>query len=870
VAAAVSKPATLREDIGFHAFTVTQLLGVFNDNAFKMMIFMLAVDASAEGGGGDLQAIASGLFALPFLLFSGFAGVLSDKFSKTRIIVWMKIAEIAIMVAGGVAFHQRSMTLLLATLFLMGAQSAFFGPAKYGILPEMLRDQNLARANGVILMTTFLAIILGSAAAGVVLDMAGNATHVPGLIYTGIAALGTVTALGVRRVPSAKPTLRVTSNPLGDLVPTLKSIARDGPLRSTIMAYSYFWFLGGVVQQAMNAYGRTLMDLSYTETGLLQVTLSAGMAAGFMVAGLLSRGRIHFGLTNWGIVGVTVCLGGLVFAHRALWLAHGTIFMLGVSGGFFALTLQTFVQHRAGDEEKGRVIAGMNFVNFVFIFLAAAYYGVAMAVFPNVAWVPGSLAVLTGVYALFLIPRISKTARSLGWEIDLLYHWLAALTRLSLAVYFRRVEIEGAEVPDDKPIVFVANHPSSMMDVLLLGTTCSRKIHFLAKSVLFRSRAMAAFLRVFGVIPAYRRMDGSDTGRNLESFERCFDVLARNGVIAVFPEGTSVTEPRLREFKTGAARIALGAEARHEFGLDVHVVPVALGYDAKSVFRSRVLISIGEPIRAADWKVRHEDDPHAAATELTAELQRWFDRVIPQADDWHELRFVRRVRRLYQDELRRRKLAEPGLIGPELGVKLDLTRRFQEGYRHYREADPSTVDSLRRRVDRLYEMLELVGLPPSALALEPRGVLRSTGFVAGNLAALVLGLPVYLVGLVHNYLPYKGVAVVARVLDPPPEATSGVKLCAGLVLFPLAHLGAAAAYGLLIAPIAAPISLLVTTTSGLFVLSYWHRAARMGKAAVTYLRNRGRVRAVLERHRQGILDDIERLVREYSPSGELA
>jgi 1-acyl-sn-glycerol-3-phosphate acyltransferase len=408
------------------------------------------------------------------------------------------------------------------------------------------------------------------------------------------------------------------------------------------------------------------------------------------------------------------------------------------------------------------------------------------------------------------------------------------------------------------------------MDVLLIGTFHPNKIHFLAKSVLFGSRVMAAFLRLFGVVPAYRRMDGSDTSKNEESFDRCFEVLARNGVITLFPEGASVTEPKLRAFKTGAARIALGAEKRHDFGLDVHLVPVALGYDEKSVFRSRVMIRVGQPIRIADWQERYEHDPRAAARALTAELQDWFDRVIPQADDWLELRFVRRVRRLYQDELRRRQLADPEVLGPELGVKLDLTRRFHEGYRHYRDAEPSMVESLRRRVDRFYEMLELAGLPPGAFAIDPRGVWRSVGFLVGNLLLLVLGLPAYLIGLLHNYLPYKGVAIVTTVLKPPPEATSAVKLVAGLVLFPLFHLGAAAAYGLFVAPIAAPISLLVTTSSGLLVLSYWHRVVRTGKAVVIHVRNRGRTRAVLERHRQDILDDIERLVREYPPPREPA
>jgi len=147
----VSQSKLLRER-RFAPLFWTQLLGALNDNLFKnAMVVLLGFRASARGelSPAVLVNLAAGVFILPFLLFSGFAGVLSDRFSKTRIILWMKVAEIAIMVAGGVAFHLRSMTLLLAILFLMGAQSAFFGPAKYGILPEMLRDHNLARANGV-------------------------------------------------------------------------------------------------------------------------------------------------------------------------------------------------------------------------------------------------------------------------------------------------------------------------------------------------------------------------------------------------------------------------------------------------------------------------------------------------------------------------------------------------------------------------------------------------------------------------------------------------------------------------------------------------------------------------------------------------
>src|SRR6185369_16783156 len=197
----------LFRDRSFWGMTATQFFGAFNDNLFKQLMLLLAIPVGAAAARkADEQGLATMLFSLPFVLFSGFAGYLSDRYSKRTMIVACKVAEIGIMLLGMIGFLAYGTTGyrgLLVVLFLMGTHSAFFGPGKYGILPELFREEDLPRANGVILMTTFLAIIFGTASAGFLGDLLYNAAgqRVPerlwigSLFCIGIAACGTIASL---------------------------------------------------------------------------------------------------------------------------------------------------------------------------------------------------------------------------------------------------------------------------------------------------------------------------------------------------------------------------------------------------------------------------------------------------------------------------------------------------------------------------------------------------------------------------------------------------------------------------------------------------------------------------------------------------
>jgi acyl-[acyl-carrier-protein]-phospholipid O-acyltransferase/long-chain-fatty-acid--[acyl-carrier-protein] ligase len=385
-------------DRAFWGMTATQFLGAFNDNLFKQLMLLLALKVAVR----DMQPVAMMVFSLPFLLFSGYAGFLSDRFSKLSIIVPSKVAEIAVMLLGVAAFwlfDTVGLPGLLVVLFLMGTQSAFFGPGKYGILPEMLRERDLPRANGIILMSTFLAIIFGTAMAGVLkvslkVDAAEGASRLwlASAVCVAIAVLGTLTSLLIRRVPASQPDLRFEMSALAVPPDTSAMLRRDRPLLLALLASCVFWMLAGVTQQAVNSLGAIQLQLNDFLTSVLAASIGVGIAAGAVIAGRISRGAVDFRIMRVGLWGLVVCLLTLSLPgphHGHLLGFHGSVvvlLLLGMSAGLFAIPLQVFLQARPPAGRKGRMIAAMNQANFAAILLGAGVYSLFDQIVVSLDW----------------------------------------------------------------------------------------------------------------------------------------------------------------------------------------------------------------------------------------------------------------------------------------------------------------------------------------------------------------------------------------------------------------------------------------------------------------------------------------------------
>ncbi len=452
-------PPPLRENRSFRAFLSTQALGAFNDNVFKQVVLLLSVGYLAMGT--DFQSMVQLAFALPFLLISGLAGDLSDRYSKGWLMVVCKVGEIVVMGVGLIVFVLAAggassggtggeapafLWALCGVALLMGAQSAFFGPPKYGGLPELVRPGDLPPATGLTQLTTFLAIIFGVAVAGLLVDVCDGQLWIPGLAAVGIAVLGTWTARGIQQVPAADPTRAINARSFLSVLPTLVHTARtDKRLWNVMLAYSWFWLLGGVCLTAANFYGRLQLGLSNFGTSLLLSTLSIGIGGGSALVGRMSRGGVRLGLTVPGAIALVsfLVLLGLVPVHEPSALdlerftalksaplaeqeaaqlipraAAGTLaaafslfFLLGAAAGFFSVPLLAFVQARPAAADKGRVFAAVNWFNWVFIVLSAVVYGQGMNLFQQRAQhLLLFMGAATAGLCLLVLPRLRERA----------------------------------------------------------------------------------------------------------------------------------------------------------------------------------------------------------------------------------------------------------------------------------------------------------------------------------------------------------------------------------------------------------------------------------------------------------------------------
>ncbi len=432
---------TLYVDRSFWGMTVTQFLGAFNDNLFKQLVLLLSiaeVDQALKSEAADNQWLPMLLFAAPFLAFTGYAGFLADRYSKRTIVISCKVAEILVMALGGIGFAMYaangSMAMLYSVLFLMAMQSAFFGPAKYGILPEMLRDQDLPRANGFMLMTTFLAIIFGTAIAGILLKYFEGRLWVGSIACVGIAIAGTLTSLWVRRVPIANPQLKFTPEALTvprDMIELLKV---DRPLLMALTVSSLFWLLAGLVPSAVNALGKLVLQVGDDNTSALSAIIGVGIAVGCVIGGLVSKGRVDFRLLRIGSVGMLITLAIVAIPAQGniedlkdptgsltrmpgigdssqwlgFWASLPLFLIMGAFTGLFAVPLQVFMQSRPPNDKKGRMIAVMNQANWIGILLASGIYWALTKIIEWQEW-PRSLvflfiAVLMLPIALFYHP----------------------------------------------------------------------------------------------------------------------------------------------------------------------------------------------------------------------------------------------------------------------------------------------------------------------------------------------------------------------------------------------------------------------------------------------------------------------------------
>jgi acyl-[acyl-carrier-protein]-phospholipid O-acyltransferase/long-chain-fatty-acid--[acyl-carrier-protein] ligase len=541
---------------GMQPFLWTQFLGAFNDNLFKIVVSMIAVHAATADASGGQLAIVGAVFILPFLLFSGYAGQIADIYSKRNVLIVTKSLEILATGIGLAAFVTGHLYFTYATLFLIAVQATFFSPAKYGILPEVLPDSELSRANGILEMSTFAAIVAGTALGSVLFDRWKDQLWIIGVLVVVIAVAGTLLSLRIPHVPPATPGRKLSLNPVGDVIVGLKRLWHERVLWQSVVGISYFWFLGALLQAVMILFGREVLGLADDKIGVLLTFAAIGIAGGSVVAGRLSGEKVELGLAPIGSIGMAV-FGIFLSRSHSFTTAALNLALVGFFGGLFAVPLNALLQQKSGDEEKGRIMATNNVMNTVGILLSSA-----------ALWFSHDRLHLRAdhVVLLFSIVTLAGSVYVLSIVPEFLVRF--CLWLVTHSIY--RIRIVGPEhVPSKGPALLVCNHLSHI-DGALVGACIQRFVRFLVYKPYYEHWAVNPLLRMLHAIPVGEGREA------LASIDAARKELEAGHVVCIFAEGAISRTGNLLPFKRGLERIVEG--------LDVPIVPVYLDRVWGSVF----------------------------------------------------------------------------------------------------------------------------------------------------------------------------------------------------------------------------------------------------------------------------------------------
>ena len=574
-----SEPSGRYSERGFWALIVTQFQGAFNDNAFKVIVIFL-IPLLVKEQGYPATAIAFLIFNIPFLLFPSYAGYLADRFSKRTVIVGCKVAELLIMSlgVGAILVSNYSETLALYLMFavvaVIGAHSALFSPSKFGSIPEIVRPGRISAANGLVGMTTVLAIVVGT--------IAGNLLYVLtrplgqhlwwcwAAALIGVAGVGLLCSLLIRPLPSASPARTFPFNAPAQSFRDLGVLAANRPLLRAALGTMVFWGLGAMAQMNVDRLVDYQFGFGQEYVGVSLAVLALGVGLGCLLAGLWSAGRVELGIVSLGAGGIGFSAILLSSALTVFPAASGTLpwaaylwsclwlLALGVGAGLYDVPIQAFLQYRSPDDRRGSILAASNLLTNSAMLLAAGLFWVCcnpLRLDPEgVFLVLGLATVPVFLYIVWLLPGAS--ARCLVWL-------------LSHTIY--RVRVEGWEnVPEEGGALLVSNHVSYIDGVLLLLFS-RRPIRMVAYADYVRKwwiRHLAKDMGTIPITPGKRSV--------VESIRVARQALRDGDLVCIFPEGHVTRSGEMGQFQPGFLSMLKGTAAP--------VIPVYLGGLWGSIF----------------------------------------------------------------------------------------------------------------------------------------------------------------------------------------------------------------------------------------------------------------------------------------------
>jgi 1-acyl-sn-glycerol-3-phosphate acyltransferase len=544
----------------FLPFFLSQSLGAFNDNVFKQGLVALVVFVGAIEVGmssATFSLVAGALFILPYFLFSALGGQLADKYDKTRLARWIKALEVLLMALAAAGFMLKNSSLLLAVLFLLGLQSTLFGPLKYGILPQVLKDEELTGGNGLIESATMVSILLGTLLGTALVGIPGDGLVFISMAGLGVAMIGWLCAMAMPATAAVEPDLKINWNPLTETWNSLRFLAGNRTVFLSCLGISWFWFFASMYFLILPVYVRDIIGGSTSVYTLLLALFSVGTGLGSLLCELLSRRKVEIGLVPFGSIGMTVFGLDLYFAlPQASGLSELTVaaffqtafgwrlvidlVLMAIFSGFFIVPLFALIQQRSAPSHRSRVIGANNILNAVFMVAASVLgwflmNGIGLTL-PQVLLVTALCNAVVAIYIYTLVPEF--LLRFIAWIlINVLY----------------RIRIRGMEaVPDEGPALLVCNH-ISYVDALVVMGSVPRPVRFVMYYKIFDMPVAKQVFRWAKAIP----IAGAKEDPLL--MERAFEEVSRElkdgNLVCIFPEGGLTRDGEIAQFRPGVERI---------------------------------------------------------------------------------------------------------------------------------------------------------------------------------------------------------------------------------------------------------------------------------------------------------------------------
>lgn len=542
----------------FAPFFWTQFLGAGNDNLFKfaftvMVTYQVQVSWLPPAMAG---LVIGALFIFPFLLFSATSGQLTDKYDKTKMIRFVKWFEVGVMLLAGYGFLQANVPVLLACVFLMGLHSTLFGPVKFAYLPQHLNERELTGGNGMVEMGTFVAILLGNVAGGLLIAIPQVGAHYIAWACVGVALLGRLFAQGVPATPSTDPELKINWNPFTETWRNLKLANENVAVFRSLLGISWMWFFGAVFLSQFPSFAKDVLHGDEHVASLLLVVFSIGIGIGSLLCEMLSKRHVEIGLVPLGAIGMSIFAIDLYFASRGLpasapltvsqfmavgahWRVMADLMLLSLFAGIYSVPMYALIQLRSQPSHRARIIAANNILNALFMIVSSVGVGALLAMnftIPQVFLITGVLNAVVAFYIFMLMP-------------EYLLRFIAFIaTRL---VY--RFKVSGDDnIPTKGAAILVCNHVS-FVDAVLLMAASPRPIAFIMDHRIFKVPVLGWLFKLAKAIPIAPQRE--DAAIYEQAFARARQVLAEGDLVCIFPEGAITKNGELGEFKGGVMKL---------------------------------------------------------------------------------------------------------------------------------------------------------------------------------------------------------------------------------------------------------------------------------------------------------------------------